>query len=51
MTGSLNANDFSKRQGYSYQTFTYREVDATRLSSQLNHSWNEQQKSNDRVLS
>lgn len=45
MTGSLNANDFSKRQGYSYQTFTYREVDATRLSSQLNHSWNEQQKS------
>ena len=45
MTGSVNANDFSKRQGYSYQTFTYREVDATRLSSQLNHSWNEQQKS------
>ena len=45
MTGSLNTNDFSKRQGYSYQTFTYREVDATRLSSQLNHSWNEQQKS------
>lgn len=45
MTGSLNANDFSKHQGYSYQTFTYREVDATRLSSQLNHSWNEQQKS------
>lgn len=45
MTGSLNANDFSKRQDYSYQTFTYREVDATRLSSQLNHSWNEQQKS------
>nr|WP_174505292.1 TonB-dependent receptor [Acinetobacter sp. Marseille-Q1620] len=45
MTGSVNANDFSKRPGYSYQTFTYREVDAFRLSSQLNHSWNDQQQS------
>jgi outer membrane receptor for Fe3+-dicitrate len=44
MTGSLNADDFSKRPGYSYQTFTYREVDATRLSSQLSHSWNDQNK-------
>jgi len=45
MTGSLNADDFSKRPGYSYQTFTYREVDATRLSSQLSHSWNDQNQS------
>lgn len=45
MTGSLNAEDFSKRSGYSYQTFTYREVDATRLSSQLSHSWNDQNQS------
>ena len=41
MTGSLNANDYSKRSGYSYQTFTYRQVDATRLSSQLKHAWND----------
>ena len=45
MTGSLNANDYSKRSGYSYQTFTYRQVDATRLSSQLKHAWNDQQHS------
>lgn len=45
MTGGLNAKDFSQRPGYSYQTFTYREVDATRLSSQLSHRWNEQQQS------
>ncbi|NUG51376.1 TonB-dependent receptor [Acinetobacter lactucae] len=45
MTGSLNAEDYSQRPGYSYQTFTYREVDATRLSSQLSHDWNDQQQS------
>lgn len=45
MTGSLNADDFSQRPGYSYQTFTYREVDATRLSSQLTHDWNRNQQS------
>lgn len=45
MTGSLNADDYRKRPGYSYQTFTYREVDATRLSSQLSHHWNDQQQS------
>lgn len=45
MTGSLNANDFSKRPGYSYQTFTYREVDSTRLSSQISHQWDDQQQS------
>lgn len=41
MTGSLNSKDFSERPGYSYQTFTYREVDSTRLSSQVSHAWNE----------
>ncbi|RZF54665.1 TonB-dependent receptor [Acinetobacter halotolerans] len=41
MTGSLNSKDFSERPGYSYQTFTYREVDSTRLSSQISHAWNE----------
>jgi iron complex outermembrane receptor protein len=45
MTGSLNADDFSQRQGYSYQTFTYREVDATRISSQLSHAWNDDHQS------
>ncbi|MDR2063094.1 MAG: TonB-dependent receptor [Acinetobacter sp.] len=45
MTGSLNLDDYRKRPGYSYQTFTYREVDATRLSSQINHQWNNQQQS------
>ncbi|SUU20411.1 MULTISPECIES: TonB-dependent receptor [Acinetobacter] len=41
MTGSLNSKDFSERSGYSYQTFTYREVDSTRLSSQISHAWND----------
>lgn len=45
MTGSLNTDDYNKRPGYSYQTFTYREVDATRISSQLSHSWSDQQQS------
>lgn len=45
MTGSLNLDDYRKRPGYSYQTFTYREVDATRLSSQISHQWNDQQQS------
>jgi outer membrane receptor protein involved in Fe transport len=45
MTGSLNVDDYNKRSGYSYQTFTYRAVDSTRLSSQINHKWNDQQQS------
>lgn len=45
MTGSLNSKDFSERPGYSYQTFTYREVDSTRLSSQISHAWNDQNQS------
>ena len=43
MTGSLNVDDYNKRSGYSYQTFTYRAVDSTRLSSQINHKWSDQQ--------
>ncbi|MEC7120203.1 MAG: TonB-dependent receptor [Pseudomonadota bacterium] len=39
MTGGLNTDDFSTRKGYSYQTFTHREVTASRLSSQLSHQW------------
>lgn len=45
MPGSLNADDFSQRAGFSYQTFTYREVDATRISSQLTHDWSKGQQS------
>ena len=45
MTGSLNKDDFDKRAGYSYQTFTYRDVDATRLSSQVSHQWSDEQQS------
>lgn len=45
MTGNLNLEDYRKRPGYSYQTFTDREVEATRISSQLNHQWNDQQQS------
>ncbi|WP_333661169.1 TonB-dependent receptor [Acinetobacter sp.] len=45
MTGSLNKDDFNKRAGYSYQTFTYRDVDATRLSSQMSHQWSDEQQS------
>ncbi|MDM1020390.1 TonB-dependent receptor [Acinetobacter sp. VNK23] len=45
MTGSLNKDDFDKRAGYSYQTFTYRDVDATRLSSQMSHQWSDEQQS------
>ncbi|WP_436860345.1 TonB-dependent receptor [Acinetobacter haemolyticus] len=41
MIGSLNSKDFSERSGYSYQSFTYREVDSTRLSSQISHAWND----------
>ncbi len=40
MPGSLNQADFSTRSGFSYQTFTYREVEALRVSSQLTHKWN-----------
>ncbi|GAA5630041.1 vitamin B12 transporter BtuB [Acinetobacter calcoaceticus] len=45
MTGNLSLEDYRKRPGYSYQTFTDREVEATRISSQLNHQWNDQQQS------
>lgn len=45
MTGNLNLEDYRKRPGYSYQTFTVRKVEATRISSQLNHQWSDQQQS------
>lgn len=45
MTGNLNLEDYRKRPGYSYQTFTDRKVEATRISSQLNHQWSDQQQS------
>ncbi|MGE8643469.1 TonB-dependent receptor [Acinetobacter vivianii] len=45
MTGNLSLEDYRNRPGYSYQTFTDREVEATRISSQLNHQWNDQQQS------
>ncbi|QZA78521.1 TonB-dependent receptor [Deefgea tanakiae] len=33
MPGSLNATDFNTRPGFSYNTFTYREVDALRATT------------------
>lgn len=35
MPGSLNPDDFQNRQGFSYNTFTWRRVEALRLSSNL----------------
>lgn len=43
--GSLSKADFSTRPGFSYQTFTYREVEALRVSSQLSHDWSDTQSS------
>lgn len=40
MAGSLNAQDYQTRPGYSYNTFTYRHDTATRLSSTLEGEWN-----------
>ena len=40
MPGSLFKNDYDARPGFSYNTFTWREVEATRLSSSLEASWN-----------
>ncbi|RCS59435.1 TonB-dependent receptor family protein [Parvibium lacunae] len=41
MPGSLNRADYDNRAGYSYQTFTWRKVEATRLSTALEGNWNE----------
>lgn len=40
MPGSLNEDDYHNRPGFSYQNFTWRKVESTRLSSQLEGSWN-----------
>ncbi|HEY9035684.1 MAG TPA: TonB-dependent receptor [Pseudomonadales bacterium] len=41
MPGTLNESDYRYRPGYSYNTFTSREVDASRAYSRLQSSWNE----------
>ncbi|MDF3035278.1 MAG: hypothetical protein K0S28_552, partial [Paucimonas sp.] len=40
MPGTLNKSDYDNRPGFSYQTFTWRKVEATRLSSALEGNWN-----------
>jgi len=40
MPGSLFKNDYAARPGFSYNTFTWRKVEATRLSTALEGSWN-----------
>lgn len=45
MNGSATPQDYATRPSYSNQTFTYREVDATRLSSQISHQWTADAKS------
>ncbi|XZG70945.1 TonB-dependent receptor family protein [Chitinibacteraceae bacterium HSL-7] len=41
MAGSLTPTQFAENPGFSQQTFTYREVDALRASTQLSGSFNE----------
>lgn len=41
MPGSLNPTDFNTRPGFSYNTFTYREVEALRASTGLEGEFNE----------
>lgn len=43
--GSLDKIDFATRPGFSYQTFTFRDVEALRVSSQLSHDWSDTQNS------
>jgi iron complex outermembrane receptor protein len=40
MPGSLFKNDYDTRPGFSYNTFTWRKVEATRLSTALEGEWN-----------
>jgi iron complex outermembrane receptor protein len=40
MPGSLFKADYEERPGFSYNTFTWRKVEATRLSSSLEGAWN-----------
>ncbi|RYY00602.1 MAG: TonB-dependent receptor, partial [Gammaproteobacteria bacterium] len=41
MTGTIDSAHFANRSFTSQQTFTYRNVDALRYRSTLNHTWNE----------
>ncbi|MBM3117222.1 TonB-dependent receptor [Jeongeupia naejangsanensis] len=41
MPGSLNPSDYNSRPGFSYQSFTYRNVEAMRAYAQLIGNWNE----------
>ena len=45
MSGTIDSAKFAARSFTSQQTFTYRNVDALRYRSTLNHSWNERSKS------
>lgn len=40
MPGSLNESDYQQRPGFSYQNFTWRKVEAARLSTELEGRWN-----------
>jgi outer membrane receptor protein involved in Fe transport len=40
MPGGLNETDFKNRPGFSYNTFTWRDAESMRLSSELEGSWN-----------
>jgi outer membrane receptor protein involved in Fe transport len=44
MGGSIDSSRFANRSFTSQQTFTYRNVDALRYRSTLNHTWNERSK-------
>ncbi|MEY3202644.1 MAG: hypothetical protein RIR70_2194 [Pseudomonadota bacterium] len=41
MPGTLFKNDYDTRPGFSYNTFTWRKVEATRLSTALEGEWNQ----------
>lgn len=41
MPGTLRESDFRSRPGYSYHTFTYREVDASRYLGRLEGRWSD----------
>lgn len=41
MPGSLGETDYRTRPGYSYNTFTWRDVDASRAYSRLQGEWND----------
>ncbi len=45
MWGSIDSSGFANRSFSSRQTFTYRDVQAFRAKTMINHSWNERSKS------